>query len=127
MGSKGKSPGYLYCNDSCARPRAATDGAQFRDVIPLAGNDKLLQAKTSPTAGEILPGPRKRSKLSPAQRLGKISQPGASEFQQKESGSSKKHVTGARWATVRAHSSEETDGRSLLPALSRFCGSNPGH
>lgn len=48
MGSKGKSPGYLRCSDSSARPRVTTEGAQgaeFTDMIPLAGNDKLLQAK----------------------------------------------------------------------------------
>lgn len=45
MGSKGKSPGYLCCNDSSARPRATTDGAQFMDMTPLAGNNKLLQGQ----------------------------------------------------------------------------------
>lgn len=84
MNSKGKSPGYLCCNDSSARPRATT-----QDTIPLAGNGKPLQAKVSPMAGKILPGPRKRSILTPAQRLGKVSQQRASEFQQKRVYSSK--------------------------------------
>lgn len=74
MGSKAKSPGDLCCRDSSARPRAATKGAQFTDSIPLAGNGNPFRVKTSPTAGKMLPGPRERRILTPAQRLNKISQ-----------------------------------------------------
>lgn len=45
IGSKGESPEYLCSDDSSVRTRASTKGTQFTAVIPLAGNDKLLQAK----------------------------------------------------------------------------------